>query len=112
MDTGITTELESLKSKLRATWTAGDFAEIAKSFESGAKEFVDRLGLQPGTTVLDVACGNGNTAVPAANAGAVVTGIDIAPYLIEQAIERAAEAAVDAEFDVGDVEDMQYEDAS
>jgi SAM-dependent methyltransferase len=91
---------------------AGDFAEIAKSFESGAEEFVVRLGVKPGTTVLDVACGNGNTALPAARLGAEVTGLDIASYLIEQAIERVAAARAKAEFDVGDAEDLPYEDAS
>ena len=108
----MTSELESLKSKLRATWTAGDFAEIAKSIQSGAEEFVARLDLKPGTTVLDVACGNGNTAIPAALAGADVTGVDIAPYLIEQAIERAAQENASAEFDVGDAEDLPYEPES
>jgi SAM-dependent methyltransferase len=110
--TKMTTEVEGLKKKLRATWMAGDFAEIAKSFEVGAEEFVTRLDLKPGLPVLDVACGNGNTAIPAALAGAEVTGVDIAPYLIEQAIERAADAKVSAEFDVGDVEDLPYEDVS
>jgi 2-polyprenyl-3-methyl-5-hydroxy-6-metoxy-1,4-benzoquinol methylase len=110
--TKMTVEVEGLKQKLRATWMAGDFAEIAKSFEVGAEEFVTRLDLKAGVAVLDVACGNGNTAIPAALAGAEVTGIDIAPYLIEQAIERAAAAGVEAEFDVGDAEDLPYEDAS
>jgi|KBSSwiStaDraftv2_1062776.scaffolds.fasta_scaffold18348_6 SAM-dependent methyltransferase len=110
--TKMTSELESLKNKLRATWTAGDFAEIAKSIQSGAEEFVARLDLKPGTTVLDVACGNGNTAIPAALAGADVTGVDIAPYLIEQAIERAAQENASAEFDVGDAEDLPYEPES
>jgi SAM-dependent methyltransferase len=110
--TKMTTEVEGLKKKLRATWMAGDFAEIAKSFEVGAEEFVARLDLKSGAAVLDVACGNGNTAIPAALSGAEVTGIDIAPYLIEQAIDRAADAKVSAEFDVGDVEDLPYEDAS
>lgn len=106
----MTTEIEQLKHKLRATWTAGDFAEIARSIEKGAEEFVSRLNIQPGTRVLDVACGNGNTAIPAALAGAEVTGIDLAPYLIDQAIERAAQAGVDAEFDIGDAEAMPYDD--
>lgn len=110
--TKLTTEIETLKQKLRATWTAGDFAEIAKSFETGAEEFVTRLGIESGLSALDVACGNGNTAIPAAKAGADVTGVDIAPYLIEQAIERAAQAGVSAEFDVGDAEALPYEDAS
>ena len=110
--TKTTTELEGLKKKLRATWMAGDFAEIAKSFEDGAEDFVTRLGITKGQAVLDVACGNGNTAIPAAWIGAEVTGLDIAPYLIEQAIERAAAAKVSAEFDVGDAEDLPYEDQS
>ena len=106
--TKMTSELESLKTKLRATWTAGDFAEIAKAIQSGAEEFVARLDVKRGSSVLDVACGNGNTAIPAALAGAEVTGIDLAPYLIEQAIERGKKEKVSAEFDVGDAEDLPY----
>lgn len=108
--TKMTTEMEKLKSKLRATWVAGDFSEIAKSIEQGALEFVERLGLKPGIRVLDVACGNGNTAIPSARSGANVTGVDIAPYLIELAVARAEKEGVDAEFDVGDVEALPYED--
>ena len=110
--TKITTEMETLKSRLRATWIAGDFAEIAKAIEVGAEEFVTRLGIRKEMTILDVACGNGNTAIPAAWLGAEVTGIDIAPYLIEQAVQRAADAGLAVEFDVGDVEALPYDDAS
>jgi SAM-dependent methyltransferase len=110
--TKMTTDMEQLKLKLRATWTAGDFAEIAKAIEEGAIEFVDRLALKQGKRVLDVACGNGNTVIPAARAGADVTGIDIAPYLIQQALIRTAEAGVKAEFDIGDAESMPYDDES
>lgn len=108
--TKMTTDMEQLKLKLRATWTAGDFAEIAKSIEKGAVDFVERLALERGNKVLDVACGNGNTLIPAARAGAEVTGIDIAPYLIQQALIRTAEAGVKAEFDIGDAEAMPYDD--
>ncbi len=104
--------MESLKSKLRATWIAGDFGEIAKSIEAGAEEFVERLDLKSGTSVLDVACGTGNLAIPAAKNGATVTGVDIAPNLIESAIARAAAEGVEANFDVGDAEDLPYDDAS
>ena len=108
----MTPEMENLKSKLRATWIAGDFGEIAKSIEAGAEEFVSRLDLKTGTRVLDVACGTGNLAIPAAKAGAEVTGVDIAPNLIEQAIARAEAEDVNAKFDVGDAEALQYDDAS
>ena len=110
--TKMTTEMETLKSKLRSTWMAGDFAEIAKSIEAGAEEFVTRLGIRRGMSLLDVACGNGNTAIPAAWIGAQVTGVDIAPYLIELAIERAARDGVVADFDIGDVESLPYEAAT
>ncbi len=110
--TEMTTEMEALKSRLRATWIAGDFGEIAKSIETGAEEFVARLDLKPGMKVLDVACGTGNLAIPAAHAGADVTGIDIAPNLIEQAQARAADERLEARFDVGDAEALPYDDAS
>lgn len=105
-------EMETLKNKLRGMWIAGDFGEIAKSIEAGAAEFVDRLDLKPGMKVLDVACGTGNLAIPAAGKGADVTGIDIAPNLIEQAIARAAAEGVNAKFEVGDAEDLPYEEGS
>ncbi len=108
----MTPEMETLKGKLRGMWIAGDFGEIAKAIEHGAVDFVERLGLKPGMKVLDVACGTGNTAIPAARTGADVTGVDIAPNLIEQAIERGKAEGVKAKFDVGDAEAMQYEDAS
>ena len=106
----MTPEMETLKGKLRGMWIAGDFGEIAKSIAEGAEEFVGRLDLKPGMKVLDVATGTGNLAIPAAKTGADVTGIDIAPNLIEQSIARAAAEGVDAKFDVGDAESMPYED--
>ena len=110
--TKMTTEMENLKAKLRATWTAGDFGQIAKSIDAGEREFVERLGLKGGDQVLDVACGTGNTAIPAARAGASVTGIDIAPNLIEQAIANNEAEGLSAEFDIGDAEAMPYDDGA
>jgi SAM-dependent methyltransferase len=60
-------DLEKLKSNLRAAWMAGDFGVIARYSEREAKAFIDRLPILPGTTVLDVACGTGNVAIPAAH---------------------------------------------
>ncbi|MDQ1640415.1 MAG: hypothetical protein QOF62_3754 [Pyrinomonadaceae bacterium] len=108
----MTPELETLKSRLKATWSAGDFGQIAKSTADGAAEFIERLHLQPGMKVLDVACGSGNLALPAARAGAIVTGVDIAPNLIKQARENAEREALQIQFDEGDAEALPYEDAS
>lgn len=58
-------EIDALKTRLRDTWMAGDFGEIAKSYAKGAEEFVAGLNLKPGMRVLDVACGTGNLTLPA-----------------------------------------------
>lgn len=108
MDTGATTEMDALKTKLRATWIAGDFGQIARYYVADAEKFVEGLNLTPGTSVLDVACGTGNTALPAARKGAVVTGVDIAPNLVEQARENAKQAGLNAKFDEGDAEALPY----
>jgi SAM-dependent methyltransferase len=105
-------EMETLKSRLKATWMAGDFDKIAQVYEPGAAEFVERLALAPGARVLDVACGSGNLSLPAARAGALVTGLDIAPNLIETARRRARASGLEVAFDEGDAEQMPYGDAS
>jgi 2-polyprenyl-3-methyl-5-hydroxy-6-metoxy-1,4-benzoquinol methylase len=115
MDTAklqITPEMETLKAKLKATWISGDFGKIAESFTDGAAEFVERLELKPGTRILDVACGTGNQSIPAARTGAQVTGVDIAPNLIEQARKRAAGEGLEIEFAEDDAEKLSYLDAS
>ena len=109
---GMTPELERLKSKLKATWSAGDFGQIAKATVSGAEDFIKRLNLRPGMKTLDVACGTGNLGLPAARMGASVTGVDIAPNLIKQARERAECEGLNIQFDEGDAEALPYEDAS
>lgn len=100
--------LDFLKQKMRDAWMAGDFGQIARFSAQAAEEFVDRLAVQPGMRALDVACGTGNLAIPAARAGAEVTGLDIAPNLLEQARNRAAAANLRATFDEGDAERLPY----
>jgi len=109
---GMTPELGALKTRLRATWMAGDFGQIAKMSAPGAEEFIKRLNLQPGMKVLDVACGTGNLALPAARVGAVVTGVDIAPNLLKQASENAEREGLRIQFDEGDAEALPYADDS
>jgi len=108
----MTPEMESLKTRLKATWMAGDYGQFAKYLEPGALEFLARIPIKPGTRMLDVACGAGQIAIPAARAGARVTGVDIATNLIEQARARAKAEGVDVRFDEGDAEMLPYEDAS
>jgi ubiquinone/menaquinone biosynthesis C-methylase UbiE len=108
----ISPEMEALKTRLKATWESGDYAHFAHYLEDGALQFLSRLQVLPGTEMLDVGCGAGQIAIPAAQAGARVTGVDIAANLIARARERAAAAGVDARFDEGDAENLPYPDAS
>jgi 2-polyprenyl-3-methyl-5-hydroxy-6-metoxy-1,4-benzoquinol methylase len=104
--------MEQMKASMRATWMAGDFGVIARTIAGTAGEFVDRLAIRPGMRVLDVACGTGNTAIPMARLGAVVTGVDIASNLLQQAREVAAAEGLKVKFDAGDAEALPYEDAT
>ena len=97
-----------LKQRLRPTWMAGDFGQIARLNAKGAEDFITRLNLKPGMKVLDVACGTGNQSIPAARTGAQVTGLDIAPNLLEQARERAKSENLKIEFVEGDAEKLPY----
>ncbi len=106
----VPTDITALKSRLRDTWMAGDFGQIARFTAREAEGFVARLKIAPGTRVLDVACGTGNTAVPEARAGAQVTGVDIATNLLEQARSRAAQEGLQIDFREGDAEGLKFAD--
>jgi SAM-dependent methyltransferase len=97
---------------MRVAWMAGDFGEIARNTERAAEAFVSRQNIPAGSRVLDIACGSGNLAIPLARGAAEVTGVDIAPNLLEQARQRAAAENLKAAFDEGDAEQLPYTDAS
>ncbi len=103
--------MELLKEKMRATWMAGDFGKIAEYSAEEAEHFVDALGITPEMHVLDVACGTGNLAIPAARKGAQVTGVDIATNLLAQARARAAAEGLQITFEEGDAEHLPFPDA-
>jgi SAM-dependent methyltransferase len=107
-----TPDISTLKAAMRDTWMAGDFGVVAKTISNSADDFIARLAIPPGSRVLDIACGTGNSAIPLARAGAIVTGVDIAPNLLEQARERAAAEGLAIPFDEGDAEALPYADAS
>jgi SAM-dependent methyltransferase len=105
--------LDQMKASMRAPWIAGDYGAIAE--ELGAPEaesFVARLKLEPGARVLDIACGTGNTTLPLARTGAVVTGLDMTPPLLKQARARAVREGLPIRFDEGFAETLPYPDSS
>lgn len=105
------TDIAPLKDGLLATWSAGDYGKVAKALSASAEAFLSRLEGPPGARLLDIACGAGQVAIPAARAGAEVTGLDLVPAWIEQARARAEAEGLPARFEVGDAEALPFADA-
>ncbi len=98
----------------KALWEKGDFTRIADKLRASGESFVRRLGVQPDHHVLDLGCGDGTTAIPAAQLGATVRGIDIARHLVDAGNARAAALDVTScTFEVGDAPNLEaVEDAT
>jgi SAM-dependent methyltransferase len=104
--------LSELKQNQRQMWATGDFPSMVEKIASVGVGVVERTGVKPGEDVLDVACGTGNAARPAARAGARVTGLDLTPELLDAGRREAAEEGVEVSFVEGDAESLPFEDAS
>src|SRR5436305_6657347 len=92
----------------KALWERGDFTRIAQSMRESGEALVKELGVTPGLRVLDVGCGDGTTAVPAAQLGADVLGVDIASNLVAAGNARAREFGLDnLTFQEGDASDLK-----
>jgi ubiquinone/menaquinone biosynthesis C-methylase UbiE len=92
----------------KALWEKGDFTRIAAGMRESGEAVAKTFGIRPGLKVLDVGCGDGTTALPAAQQGAEVLGVDIAKNLVAAGNQRAAEAGLtNCKFQEGDVSDMR-----
>jgi SAM-dependent methyltransferase len=100
------------KDRQRQTWAAGDWPAIAPSIQPAADVVVAEVGVAPDQDVLDVATGNGNAAITAAQLGARVTGLDLVPELLANARERADEAGVNVDWVEGDADRLPFNDRS
>src|SRR5512132_1435736 len=103
-------DFDQLKGRLKTTWMTGDYDVFSRYMEKDAERFFQRLGIKPGTRLLDVGCGAGQIALIAARAGARVTGRDISTNWLEQARARAAAEGLEVIFEEGDAESLPYED--
>ncbi len=92
----------------QALWEKGDFTRIAQSMRQSGEALVAGLGISRGMKVLDLGCGDGTTALPAAHLGAEVLGVDIARNLVAAGNERAREAGLtNIRFEEGDASDLR-----
>jgi SAM-dependent methyltransferase len=103
-------EFGQLKARLKTTWMTGDYDTFSRYMAQESEGFFRSLGVQPGTRLLDVACGSGQLALIAARAGAQVTGCDIATNWLEKGRERAAAEGLEIVFEEGDAESLPYAD--
>ena len=78
----------------KALWEKGDFTQLAATMRESGDELIASLGVEKGMDVLDLGCGDGTTALPAAERGANVLGVDIAANLVAAGRARAAEAGL------------------
>lgn len=92
----------------KALWEKGDFTRVAEALRESGEELVESLDVQPGMDVLDLGCGDGTTALPAAKLGANVQGVDIAENLVAAGNARAAAAGLDnLRFQEGDASNLE-----
>lgn len=107
-----TLDIDTIKTRMKATWMSGDYRTFATYMEPGAVEILGGWQLQPGSTLLDVGCGAGQITIPAARAGVRATGVDIATNSLAQARARAAAEDLEVQFHEGDAEALPYPDAA
>ena len=98
----------------KALWEKGDFTRLAAFMRDSGEDLVASLGITPGLDVLDLGCGDGTTAVPAAQLDANVLGVDIASNLVEAGNARAQSLGlINCRFQEGDASDLsELEDDS
>jgi ubiquinone/menaquinone biosynthesis C-methylase UbiE len=107
-------DVSGFKEAQRRMWSAGDYPELSRSIASVGALVAERAraGADRGVELLDVATGSGNVALPAAAAGATVTGLDLTPKLLEVARGRAANAGLEIDFIEGDAEALPFAEDS
>jgi len=92
----------------QALWEKGDFTRIAATMRESGEALVQRIGIKKGMQVLDLGCGDGTTALPAARLGANVLGVDIARNLVEAGNKRAVEQGLtNLKFQEGDATNLE-----
>ncbi|WP_336518500.1 class I SAM-dependent methyltransferase [Pollutibacter soli] len=91
----------------KVLWEKGDFTKIASTMRDSGEELVASLGVKKGMKVLDLGCGDGNTAIPFARTGADIIGVDIAQNLVDAGNERARKEGLgNIRFFEGDAADL------
>ncbi len=100
---------DALEAEAREIWGEGDYRPFAEMLRPAAEGLVARFEVGPGHRVLDAGAGDGNLAIAAAAAGAQVVACDVSPEMVEVGAARSAEAGLDIDWRVGDVQALPFE---
>jgi SAM-dependent methyltransferase len=108
-----TIDLEAVKQVQQKVWSEGDFSMVGGLISIVGERLAESAEIIADERILDVACGSGNTTIPAARrAWGNTVGLDYVPELLERGRERAASERVDIEWVEGDAENLPFDDAS
>jgi ubiquinone/menaquinone biosynthesis C-methylase UbiE len=105
----VTPPLDEFKARQRAMWDAGDYCSLSPHIADVGELVAERAGVHAGMTVLDVACGTGNAARPAARLGGRVTALDLVPKLLRAGRAKAENEGLEIEWREGDAEELPFE---
>ena len=104
-------DADAVKNRIRDAWSRGDYSGLSGLLRPAARELVDACAISAGQEVLDVAAGDGNLAIAAAEEGAAVVALDLSPLLVERGRARTEAEGLDVEWVEGDAEALPFEDA-
>jgi ubiquinone/menaquinone biosynthesis C-methylase UbiE len=104
-------DVDAIKQRQATVWAQGDYTVLSRQLEPAAHALADACAVSAGQEVLDVGAGDGNFALACAREGASVVAVDISPGMVDRGRARSAEEGYDVEWQVGDAEDLTFEDA-
>lgn len=104
------TDYQAIKAKQNAAWSSGDYAKIGVTLQTTGEQLAEAADLTPGSSVLDVAAGNGNATLAFARRWCNVLSTDYVDSLLEAGRTRAEAEGLDVQFRVADAEDLPFED--
>ena len=107
-----TPDYSAIKAKQNAAWASGDYARIGTTLQIVGETLAETMNLRPGSTVLDIAAGNGNATLAFARRFMEVTSTDYVDALLGRGRARAEAEGQTVLFQVADAEQLPCNDAS
>ena len=105
-------DFAAIKTRQQGAWSTGNYAVVGTTLQAVGESLCEALDLRPGSSVLDIAAGNGNATLAAARRFAKVTSTDYVPSLLESGRRRASAEGLEVDFLEADAENLPFPDGS